>query len=76
MLMLPFLIVVVRAMPPSFESTRSEGDHEQPPSEENGEYQGQRTAVHKPFPKSQISSFASHLAVTEITGAASPSNWR
>ena len=50
MLMSLFLIVVVRVMSSDFESASSEGDREQPPSDENGEYQGQRTDVHKPFP--------------------------
>jgi hypothetical protein len=50
MLMLPFLIVVVGVMPPDFQSASSKRDHEQPPSDENGEYQRQRTAVHKPSP--------------------------
>ena len=52
MLMLPFLIVivVVSVMSSDFESASSEGDREQPPSDENGEYQGQRTDVHKPSP--------------------------
>jgi len=49
-LMPPFLIVVVRAMPADFENASSEGDREQPPSDENGEYQGQRCGVHKPSP--------------------------
>jgi hypothetical protein len=50
MLMSLFLIVVVRVMSSDFESASSEGDREQPPSDENGEYQGQRTDVHKPSP--------------------------
>jgi hypothetical protein len=49
-LMLPFLIVVVRMMPSDFESASSEGDREQPPSDENGEYQGHRSDGHKPSP--------------------------
>ena len=46
MLMLPFLIVVVRLMPSDFESASSDGDRKQPPSDESGEYQGQRSHVH------------------------------
>jgi hypothetical protein len=47
---LPFLTVVVKVIPSDFESTRSEGDSDQPPYEENGEYQGQRSVVHRPSP--------------------------
>jgi hypothetical protein len=46
MLMPTFLIVVVGAMPSDFERASGEGDREQPPSNENGEYQRQRTGVH------------------------------
>jgi hypothetical protein len=38
MLVLPFLIVAVRVMPSDLESASSEGDRDQPPSDENGEY--------------------------------------
>jgi len=34
------MMVVVRMMPSAFESAGSEGDCEQPPSDENGHYQG------------------------------------
>jgi len=67
MLMLPFLIVVVRVMPSDFESASSEGDREQPPSDKNGEYQGQRSGIHKPSPTSQTNSTTNRLAVTHIT---------
>jgi len=65
MLMLPFLIVVVRVMPSDFESASSEGDREL--SDKNGEYQGQRSGIHKPSPTLQTSSTANRVAVTHIT---------
>ena len=40
------LIVVVRLMPSDYESASSDGDRKQPPSDESGEYQGQRSHVH------------------------------
>jgi hypothetical protein len=42
--------VVVRVMPSEFESARGQGDRDQPPSEENREYQGQRSDIHRPSP--------------------------
>ncbi len=51
MLVLPILVVVVKMMPSDFESASSEGDCDQPPREENGEYQGQRSHVHGPSPR-------------------------
>lgn len=65
--MLPVLIVVVRVMPSDFVSASSEGDREQPPSDKNGEYQGQRRGIHKPSPTLQTSSTANRVAVTHIT---------
>jgi hypothetical protein len=50
MLMFPFPVVVVRMMPSDFESPRCDGNSKEPPSDENGEYQGQRSDVHKPSP--------------------------
>ena len=67
MLLLPFRTVVVRVMPSDFESASSEGDRDQPPCEENGEYQGQRSDVHLPSPARECRATANRLAATQIT---------
>ena len=63
------LIVVVRVMPSDFELASSEGDRDQPPCEEKGEYQGQRSGVHRPSPSMKDRGNREPLAVTQVTGA-------
>ena len=64
MLALPFLMVVVRVMPSDFDSAGSQGECDQPPSDENGYYQGQ---CHRPFPKVRYYETTNSPAVSQIT---------